>query len=132
MQAVQTAPSKRSIWKTVGHEHFRSTVRKLQKATNEVPKEPKYYDKADWISRGNHDVGQVIPFDVETHFADELAFLAATEEGARAVATVAIEQHLHPRSLVVVLAANEAIPKDVCSTFEKLFEVLQQCASLST
>jgi hypothetical protein len=132
---VTAAPSK-SIWKGVNHDDFRQTVSRLQKATNDVPRDFTTYSEADWPRKAidGSDARHCLPFAEEQTLADYLAFLAASEHEAQAVSAVAIEQlslEDGASGLRIVLAANDGIPAKVRGAFEVIFRVLEQCASAS-
>jgi hypothetical protein len=127
---AQTASRKESIWRDVNHNDFRSNVVALQNASNEVPRDPKVYTKDEWLARGIRavDIGHVLPFNVEQQLADDLAFIAAAEEGVKAVSAVGLEELVEHRGLIVRLAANDVMPRHIPETFEKMFGILKHCA----
>jgi hypothetical protein len=133
-QLVQTASPAHSIWRYVGQNEFRRKVVELAKASKEVPRDPKVYTKADWVPSGVR-VGKnrhVLPFGVEQQLADDLAFIAAAEEGVNAVSAVGLEEAAERNGIVVRLTANEGVRENVQETLETIFVLLKQCASSST
>jgi hypothetical protein len=133
-QPVQTASPAQSIWRDVDQNTFRVNVVDLERASKEVPRDPKVYREADWLSRSVAPGGncQVLPFGVEQQLADDLAFIAAADEGVNAASAVRLEEAAEQGGVVVRLAANEGIRENVQETLETIFGLLKQCASGST
>jgi hypothetical protein len=133
-QPVQTASPAQSIWRDVDQNEFRMNIVELERASKEVPRDPKVYREADWHPRGitPGQNRQVLPFGVEQQLADDLAFIAAAEEGVNAVSAVGLEEAAEQDGVVVRLAANEGIRENVQETLEAIFGLLEQCASGST
>ncbi len=128
MQPVDTARKGASIWDVVGQKTFGDNVNELTKLPNSVPKDPRVYTKVDWFGRGNQEGSHTFPFEVERQLADDVAFIAASEEGARRVSAVIIEEG-NGAGLTVRLAANEGVPEAVSTSLKEIFAVLQQCAN---
>ena len=129
---VQTASKKQSIWQGTNLNTFRTNVVTLEDVSNRVPSDPEDNSARLWLlTQGTNAVNSVylLPFDVEQRVADDLAFIAAAEEGVKSVSAVALEQHVGATGLTIRLAANEIIPKDVPSIFRRLFDLMSQCAT---
>lgn len=131
---VQTSSPAQSIWRDVDQNRFRMKVVELEKASQEVPRDPKVYRESDWLrsSVREGENRRVLPFGVEQQLADDLAFIAATEEGVDAVSAVGLEEAAERDGIVIRLAANEGIRENVQETFETIFGLLKQCALRST
>ncbi len=123
-----------SIWHGVGRDTFRRHIIDLQRASAEVPSDPVVHSASQWLAlrAEKNDENRLLPFDVEQRLADDLAFLAAAEEGPKEVAAVALEEQYEPRGLMVLLAANERIPPGVKDAMKGMFNLLSRCASRST
>jgi hypothetical protein len=133
-QPVQTSSPAQSIWRDVDQNKFRMKVVELEIASKEVPRDPKVYSEADWLHPGVR-VGEsrhVLPFGVEQQLADDLAFIAAAEEGVNAVSAVGLEEAPERDGIVVRLAANEGIKENVEETLKRIFRLLKQCSSRRT
>ena len=130
---VQTASAKQSIWWDVKLDPFRRHVIALQQASNKVPSDPQDYSARSWLARRTNasELNYVLSIDAEQRLADDLAFIAAAEEGVKTISAVTLEQDVEGVDLTVRLTANETIPKLVPSTFKNLFEQLAKCASKS-
>lgn len=128
MQLVDTALKGSSIWDTVGQSTFRENIKKLMKSSDNVPKDPRVYAKEDWLNCGDQEGSFTFPFEVERQLADDIAFIAASQEGGRRVSAVAVEE-IDGRGLVIRLAANRGVPEAVSKGLEEIFAVLQQCAN---
>jgi hypothetical protein len=133
-QPVQTSPPTQSIWREVDQDNFRKKMVELEIASKEVPRDPKVYREADWLRPGVRpgEDTHVLPFGVEQQLADDLAFIAAAEEGVNAVSAVGLEEATEHGGIVVRLAANEWIRENVQETLKTIFGLLEQCASRST
>jgi len=132
---VNTAINKeQSIWRDVERDFFRRHIVDLQRAADEVPSDPIVHSASHWLASHTkeNDEKRILPFHVEQRLADDLAFLAAAEEGPKEVSAVALEEQYGPRGLIVLLAANERIPPGVEDAMKGMFDLLSQCASRST
>ena len=130
---VQTASVNQSIWQAVNLDSFRRHVVALQQASNKIPSDPQEYSARSWLARRTNasESNYVLSIDAEQRLADDLAFIAAAEEGVKTISAVTLEQHVGGAGLTVRLAANETIPERVPSTFRALFELLSRCACKS-
>ena len=128
---VRTASANQSIWRGTNLNTFRTNVVTLQDVSSRVPSDPEDNSACLWLAQGKKAVNSVhlLPFDVEQRVADDLAFIAAAEEGVKSVSAVALEQHVGVAGVTIRLAANETIPKDVPGIFRRLFDLMSQCAT---
>ena len=128
---VRTASAKQSIWRGTNLDTFRTNVVTLEHVSNRVPSDPEDNSARSWLAQrivADNSVN-LLPFEVEQRVADDLAFIAAAEEGVKSVSAVALEQHVGAPGVTIRLAANEVIPKDVPSSFRRLFDLMSQCAT---
>ncbi len=130
---VDTALQPDSIWAGLTQDEFRRNVVALQRASNEVPGDPKIHSRNEWSNPEiwQDDPKRVLPFSIEQRLADDFAFLAAAEEGVKSVSAVGLEQDIERHGMVVRLAANDTIAQDVLRTFELMFDLLVKCAGQS-
>ncbi|KAI5244030.1 hypothetical protein E4T43_03973 [Aureobasidium subglaciale] len=89
---IQTASPKHSIWHEISEDTFRQHLVDLEKCTNAVPIGPQTFSIVSEKSADDY----TLPLNVEQQLADDLAFLAAIEEGAQSVAAVCLEEHHQP------------------------------------
>lgn len=131
--SVNTSSIGKSIWGDLGFDRFRTNTVALQQASNEVPGDPKVHTRNEWRNpRIRHDdPSYILPFEVEQRLADDFAFIAAAEEGVKAISAVALEESLGPAGLTIRLAANESVPECVPDIFKKIFNLLGRCARRS-
>lgn len=128
--AVNTASGQKSIWRHLNYDQFRTKVVALERASKEVPCDRKFHQRKEW----HHpricidDLSRLLPFEVEQRVADDFAFLAAAEEGAKGVSAVGLEESTDPLGLVIRLAANGRVPLKVADTFKTIFDLLHRCA----
>ena len=132
--AVNTAHDDQSIWQSVDRDTFRRHIIDLQQASNEVPSDPVVHSASEWLATHGtgSDLDYSLPMDVEQRLADDLAFIAAAEEGPKEVSAVALEEQVDPPGLLILLAANEKFPVGVEDMLKACFRLLSQCASRST
>lgn len=130
---VDTASQGNSVWQEVGWDPFRKHVVNLQRASHEVPGDPRVHSATEWQAKhaDDIDIKRFLPFDVEQRLADDIAFLAAAEEGPKEVSAVALEEQTQCQGLVVRLAANGLIRWGVKGTLRAMFDLLNKCASRS-
>lgn len=131
--SVNTSSARKSIWRGVDRDQFRTNIVALQRASNQVPCDPKVHTRKEWRNPRirQDDPSYLLPFEVEQRLADDFAFLAAAEEGVKAVSAVALEESLDPAGLTIRLAANETVPEHVPDTFKTIFGLLGRCAKRS-
>lgn len=128
--AVNTATGQKSIWRDPNYDQFRTKVVALERASKEVPCDRKFHQRKEWHNSRicNDDSSRLLPFEVEQQVADDFAFLAAAEEGAKGVSAVGLEESIDPLGLVIRLAANDLVPRKVEDTFKVIFDLLHRCA----
>ena len=127
---MQTASANQSIWRDVKLDTFRRHVVTLQQASNKIPNDPQEYSARSWLARRTNasESNYVLSIDAEQRLADDLAFIAAAEEGVKTISAITLEQHVGGAGLTVRLATNETIPESVPSAFRAFFELLTRCA----
>lgn len=128
--AVNTASGQKSIWRRLNYDQFRTKVVALERASKQVPCDRKFHQRKEWHHPRicNDDSSRLLPFEVEQQVADDFAFLAAAEEGAKGVSAVGLEESTDPLGLVIRLAANGLVPLKVADTFKAIFDLLHRCA----
>ncbi len=128
---AHTATLDQSVWRPLSQKKFLQNVVDLHRASNKIPSHPKVHTRIEWpAARIQNDIADyVLPFKTEPRLADDLAFIAAAEEGLRAISAVGLKQTLGTHGLLVCLPANETITQDVPHTFEKMFDLLSRCAT---
>ncbi|KAL9597552.1 MAG: hypothetical protein Q9219_005054 [cf. Caloplaca sp. 3 TL-2023] len=110
-RAVNTSSKENSIWKGLDKPKFRQTIIALATETNEVPTDPKSYTKdgrRSNISSGAQ-AARTLSFEDEQRLADDLAYLAASQEGVGTVTAVVVEELSEPPGLLIRIAANEGV-----------------------
>ena len=130
MLSVQTAPIGRSIWHTVTQDTFVTNVHKLLVASGTIPDDPKTYPEESWRPPqvAGRRLNYVLPFGAEHQLADDLAFLAAAQEGADAVSAATICKDVGGHGYTVRLAANDGVPVAVASALREILSKLQERA----
>lgn len=125
--ANSTASENDSVWKGLGEHAFRNTISALAAASKGLPGDPRGYLAEEWERRHPlHDNNQHrLCLRDEQRLADDLAYVAASREGGKAVSAVALEEHLRPPGLTIRLAANRSIPEQVPKQFHALLRLLR-------
>ncbi|KAL8712357.1 MAG: hypothetical protein Q9225_006968 [Loekoesia sp. 1 TL-2023] len=134
--ANNTASKENSIWKGLNENVFRSTIDVLKRSSGDVPGDSRNYSLAEWEHRrSTHDTTwRNLSSQDEQRLADDLAYIAASKEGGKAVSAVALEECFDPPGLTVRLAANRSIPDQVPEQLNALLHLLhiseRSCISL--
>ncbi len=130
---ADTAPILDSVWRYLPRDDFRKNLVALQRVSNEVPGDPAVHLRNNWSEPRIRydDQNYVLPFSIEQRLADDFAFLAAAEEGVKAVSAVGLEQDVEHHGMTIRLAANDTIPPDVPKIFSIMFDLLVKCAGKS-
>ncbi|KAI9850570.1 MAG: hypothetical protein M1838_005420 [Thelocarpon superellum] len=123
-----------SIWTGVGGQAtFRRNVDQLRKSTKDLPRLPQINHRDERSTGGKvDDAVYLLPFDVERQLASDIAFLAATEGSRDDVTAVAVEQQIHPPSLILKIAANQGVSAEVQSSIKEIFRLMDICARNGT
>ena len=130
---VRTASNKQSIWRDLSESTFREHMVALAKASKEVPAGPQVHSLPEWQQKhqGNNSVIQQLPIELEQRFADDFAFIAATEDNAKAVSAVGLEERPDGAGMTVRLAGNDTLPPQTAASLQAVLDDLGQCASRS-
>lgn len=130
---VNTANEHQSIWRGLGRDTFRGHIVALQQASREIPSDPVVHSTNEWLASrsARHGRDYSLPFDVEQRLVDDIAFIAAAEEGPKEVSAVALEEEVGHKGLIFRVAANEKLPNGVEEMLKSAFHLLSQCASRS-
>lgn len=130
---LSTASKEQSIWRDTDQDVLRRNIVNLQKASNQVPADPLVHSAQRWLASRRKDVTRqyLLPFEIEQRIADDLAFVAAAQEGHKDISAVSLEEALEPQRLIIRLAANEWCSQKVKETLNAMFKLLSRCASKS-
>lgn len=113
----RTAPPDRSIWQSLPEPTFRQHLVDLEKRTNAVPIDPTIFPLPDLPSP------HTLPLPLEQSFTNDLAYLAAIEEGAQSVAAVCLEHHTSPPRLTARFAALDlSLSQDVKTALRDILD----------
>ena len=130
---VKTASRKDSIWRDLHQDTFRRHIVDLQLASNEVPADPIEHSANEWKAKhcSGRSKERVLLFEAEQQIADDIAFVAAVQEGHKEISAVTLEEQTEPCGLTIRLAANEGLSRDVKDALSAIFDLLNQCANKS-
>ena len=127
---LKTASAANSIWRHSNEDDFRTRVVALEKASGEVPGDPKVHSAQEWpeIISQQSDTKYQLPFLVEQRLADDLAFIAAAKEDPKAVSAATVQERSDGLGSLIRLAANDGVLPEVEDTFRAMLELLASCA----
>lgn len=130
---VSTASPEQSVWSNVGQDRFREHLVNLMRASKEVPADPAVHSPIEWQINHSRNGMQdhLLPFEVEQCIADDLAFIAAAEEGHKEISAVGLEEIGDGDGLTVRIAANEGVSQRVRCLLTTVFDLLSECARRS-
>ena len=129
---VRTASDEQSIWQDLSEITFRKHIVALEKASKEVPAGPQVHSLPEWQQQHQGDgVIHQLPVEVEQRIADDFAFIAATEDNAKAVSAVGLEERPDVAGMIVRLAGNGPLPPQTAESLQAVLDDLGQCASKS-
>lgn len=127
MLPPKTANPGESVWDVVGRVQFDDDVSALMRHNQATGTIKNYSLDELRLHSGQSDLIS-LPIDIECQLADDIAFVAAFEEGVRTVTAATVETL--PDGLRVVLAANEGVQSQVIDAFKDVFDLLKACAEL--
>lgn len=128
MLSPDTASNDASVWKIVRRAEFEKNVSGLRRE-NDVPAMSHIYPLDDFAPRKSHQDYALLTLDIEKELADDVAFIAACEEGAYTVTACTIEASSD--NLRFILAANEGIQPHVEDVVKSILSTLERCAQRS-
>ena len=131
LQPLRTADQADSIWKNLTEEKFRKDVVKLVKIAEQPIAPGSAFDelpgqKTPGIDTPKFSEKRLLPLELERSLANDFAFIAATEQGARSVAACCIEEDGKRHQLTIRLAGNHGVPPDVESGIKEICNTLQK------
>ncbi|OSS48723.1 hypothetical protein B5807_07101 [Epicoccum nigrum] len=123
----RTADPDSSIWVDPPEDTFRRHLVQLEECTNAVPVDPQVFPLRQC---SNVSSIHTLPLAIEQQLADDLAFLAAIEEGAQSVAAVCLEEH--SEGLTIRFAALDLVLSgEVKNALERIIHVMSLSADAS-
>lgn len=129
-QAVRTASPEKSIWREIPEETFRQHLVHLETRTNAVPVDVQTFTTQSAKTIANDkDEKRQIPLAVEHRLANDIAFIAAVQEGAQSVAAVCLYEKTDQPGLKIVLAAVDAVGVNIKTSLQNIFKHLETSAS---
>ena len=114
-----------TIWTLVHENQFMKTAREVLNLSQKVPGEVHVYDQIrSQACYGSYQLSR----GVEYQLAQDLAFIAAHEEGVHSVSAATIEESATQQGLIFNVASNSGIGASVRETLLGIGNVLEQCA----
>lgn len=142
MGPTRTSAPPNSIWRDLPEDTFRGHLVVLQEQTNAIIVDSQTFSAEEWLTRQAPQFNksdELLPLSVEQQVADDVAFLAAIEEGAQSVAATALEQYSplpidtdSCPTLVFRIAAVDSLNPSVRMFLRNLCDRLQAVASAAT
>lgn len=116
----------KSIWDGIDQNAFQDA---LEQRANKGRWATHSMTKASNITRLNHDDSSYpFSFETETNLAEYFAFLAAWKNDPHYVSAATVCLKRHQEGLLISLAANDGVAKEVHGAFQEVLTTLQQCA----
>lgn len=114
-----------TIWTPTREDHFLRTVQEVQNVSAQVPGEARTHDQ----ESGRACCGDyVLPYNVEYQLAQDLAFIAAHEEGVHAVSAATVEKAATEQGLTFTIASNSGVEPSVRDGLLGMGRCLERCA----
>jgi hypothetical protein len=124
MVQQHTASGKEStIWAPIAEEQFLETVKAVFVASGQVAGSLRTYD----LDRDEQE-GYIIPFSVEYELAQDIAFVAANEEQAKAVSAATVTKNDNEPGIAIAIASNAGIQHSARKLLNNIAITLQQRA----
>ena len=114
-----------TIWTLVPEDQFVQTVQEVLNLSGKVPGDVHVYDS---IRSQAGQEGYQLPWGVEYQLAQDLAFIAAHEEGVHSVSAATVEETATQQGLTFNIASNSGIGATVRDTFRGIGNLLEQCS----
>jgi len=101
------------------------TVQEVRTIFAQVPGEARIHDqKSSQASSGDH----VLPYNVEYQLAQDIAFIAAREEGVHTVSAATVEKRTTEQGLTFTVASNSGVEPSVREGILGIGRCLELCA----
>ena len=131
-QALRTANPADSIWKNLPEDTFRKHIVQLMQKTDQPIKPRQTFEafcgrKIVANAQKKPQEERTLSIELELGLANDFAFLAAIEEGARSVAACCVEEKVthEERCLIVRLAGNNDVPRDIKDGIRGICQLLR-------
>ena len=126
MALLHTASETRhTIWKPVNKDKFVRTVQEVQKSSAQVPGDAHIHDREiDCAFNGSYQLPRAVGYQL----AQDLAFIAAYEEGVHAVSAATVEETTAGQGLMITIASNSGVGPSIGESILGIGKNLEQCA----
>ncbi|KAI9892525.1 MAG: hypothetical protein M1814_001482 [Vezdaea aestivalis] len=114
-----------TIWKPISEESFMRAVREVFISSKQTAGAFRVYDHRPQL---DHTTSFTLPFEIEFQLAQDFAFIAAYEEGAKTVSAVSVTPQATGRGIAVTISANHGVSPFVRTSLEEISSVLERCA----
>lgn len=136
---ARTAARQQSIWQGVSEQTFYRNVQILSEKNPNPPCPDDVFRMAEiWhpVKKSStsrpireSDAERLLSIEDEGQLANDIAFIAASEEGVAAVSAACVEEKTQTGELIVHLAANEGVSATVQNAVAGIARALQQASS---
>lgn len=116
-----------TIWSLVSEDEFRYSLVSLEQRTNAIPIDVQNFELSPHIDDATNSTQ--LPLAMEHQFTNDIAFIAAVNEGAQSVAAVCLEQHVTPlRKVKLRVAAADTIDVSVRTALDFVCDAVARVA----
>ena len=126
MLQSQSRSRKDTIWSPISEETFLQNVKRALVACGNTLGDPKVFKRQLGLTPNAETSSHTLPLDVEHQLADDLAFIAAAKEGAKAVSAVTISEDKKPAGMTIRVSANSGVSPEIQAALHDIGNELQQ------
>ena len=114
-----------TIWTPISEDRFLRTVQEVRAVFAQVPGKACTHDqKSGQANSEDH----VLPYNLEYQLAQDIAFIAAHEEGVHTVSAATVEGKTMEQSLMFTIASNSGVGPSVREGILTIGRCLERCA----
>ena len=132
MKQIQTTSETTTIWRPLNEKAFFTNVKEVACNSGGVAGAFKPFEIPALPTNYNQTQCGWLPLEVEHQLVNDLAFLAAASEGALSVSALTVSRDPLSLGMVMMVAANSGISKEVLSSLQAICQELQQRARNGT
>lgn len=122
MANPHTSPPQSSVWKSVSRRTFEYNATRITSSAR-IPRA-----RVDFKPL-SEDSKTILTVAMEEQLANDLAFIATSVSGPKAVRSVSIQAFREPKQFMITLASNESVPERVQTSFDEIRSVIIACAA---
>ena len=114
-----------TVWTPISEDRFARTVQEVRTIFAQVPGEARIHDQK---SRQASSRDHILPYNVQYQLAQDIAFIAACEEGVHTVSAATVEKRTTEQGLTFTVARNSGVEPSVREGILGIGRCLELCA----